>query len=363
MIVLEGENVNELYWQGLLHLKQHGERAASRNGPVLVAPTPVTSVYRRPAQRVLFNRARDANPFFHLMESLWMLAGKRDAAFLTRYAKQLGEYAEPNGMIHGAYGHRWRYHFKQDQLAVIANKLRTNPDDRQAVLQMWDGQSDLDFGGNEWMGDDLTGDWKDRPCNTHAYFRVRKVETVYPEPIVGGEGPFGTVASHGVLDMTVCCRSNDVIWGAYGANAVHFSVLQEYLAAAIGVQVGTYYQISNNFHAYDNDLWKRCVEGISDFTAYRYSGDVASAPMVTVPQKFLADCERFCEDVDTMWTIGDFDGRPYDNVWMSLTAWNMALAHFYHKKGETVLATRAVAAIQADDWRLACAEWIERRKK
>jgi thymidylate synthase len=53
-----------------------------------------------------------------------------------------------------------------------------------------------------------------------------------------------------VLDLTVLCRSNDVVWGAYGANAVHFSVLQEYLAGRIGVDVGVMYQFSNNYHGY-----------------------------------------------------------------------------------------------------------------
>ena len=44
---------------------------------------------------------------------------------------------------------------------------------------------------------------------------------------------------NGRLQMTVHCRSNDIIWGTYGANAVHFSILQEYVAARIGVDLGT----------------------------------------------------------------------------------------------------------------------------
>jgi thymidylate synthase len=72
------------------------------------------------------------------------------------------------------------------------------------------------------------GGGKDVPCNTNAFFRV----------------------TNGKLDMMVNCRSNDIFWGAYGANAVHFSFLQEYVASSIGVEVGRYWQNSFNFHAY-----------------------------------------------------------------------------------------------------------------
>jgi hypothetical protein len=35
--------------------------------------------------------------------------------------------------------------------------------------------------------------------------------------------------------MTVTNRSNDLCWGMLGANYVHFTILQEYLAARLGV--------------------------------------------------------------------------------------------------------------------------------
>lgn len=371
MIVLQDDNVNGLYMQGLDYLLHHGQRSGSRNGPVIVAPCPVTSVYCNPTRRVLFNGARDANPFFHLMEAIWMLAGRDDSQFLTRYAKQIGEYAENGGHIHGAYGHRWRNHFGIDQLHEVRAKLVRNPDDRQAVIQMWDCQPQMERGSHDYPGsedpdnyfgaDDLVGTWKDRPCNTHVYLRVWEIDNgpdLMRPPEDQGKYPPRT---RGVLDMTVCCRSNDAIWGAYGANAVHFSVLQEYLAAAVGVGVGTYYQVSNNFHVYDNELLARCATGLGRTESLRYErGEVSTTPMVTVPDRFVQDCGQFCLDVDDLWSDGSH-GEPYHNVWLSTTAWNMAIAHYYYKKGDVPMARRAVAAIVADDWRLACAEWLDRR--
>ena len=180
---------------------------------------PVTTVYERPVERVLFHPERDANPFFHLYEALWMLAGFRAVEPLAQFVGRMRTYSDDGIVLHGAYGHRWRHHFKLDQLEEIVRLLTVDPNSRRAVLGMWDPEVDLARNG------------KDLPCNTHAYFS-RDLE--------------------GRLDLTVGCRSNDIIWGAYGANAVHFSMLQEYVAAHLGWPVGRYWQVSNNYHAYWN---------------------------------------------------------------------------------------------------------------
>lgn len=217
MHVIEARNVNDALYLGIEHLSKVGIRRDSRNGPVKIAPTPVTTVYQRPLERVVLWPERDANPFFHLYESLWMLAGRRDVAPLARYAKQMLEYSDDGKTLHGAYGYRWRHYFNHDQLKLIAEALQKNPDDRRQVLQMWSAELDLGRTG------------KDVPCNVMATFQIN---------------------TEGTLDLTVFCRSNDIIWGAYGANAVHFSFLLEYMALWVGVPVGRLYQVSVNWHAY-----------------------------------------------------------------------------------------------------------------
>jgi len=215
--VIKARNVNDALRQGLVYLKQHGVPRDSRNGPVLLAPEPVTTVYTHPLERVLFWDARDANPFFHLVESLWMLSGRNDVALVARFAKQMEAYSDNGMTFHGAYGYRWRKWFEFDQLLSIIESLKKNKDDRRQVLQMWDPRKDLGKLG------------KDFPCNVSATFQIN---------------------TQGALDLAVFCRSNDIVWGAYGANAVHFSFLLEYMARAVGVPVGRYSQISINWHGY-----------------------------------------------------------------------------------------------------------------
>lgn len=204
-------------------LETFGEKSPSRAGDVIVSSTPVITHWTDPVNRVSLCPIRDANPFFHLYEAMWMLAGESDATMLDKYVHDFSaRFAEDDGIQHGAYGARWKQWFTIDQLEACIETLRNNPTSRQVVLSMWDPDSDL------------MGQWKDRPCNTHAYFRRRG----------------------NILDLTVCCRSNDIYWGCYGANAVHFSILLEYVAARSGCEIGSYYQFSNNYHIYENMVEK-----------------------------------------------------------------------------------------------------------
>jgi thymidylate synthase len=379
MKIIDCRNVAEALPLGVDYLLQHGQQEASRAGPVLVAPGPVATVYARPCECVLFNAVRDANPFFSLLEAMWMLAGRDDAAFLDNYVKDFGErFAEPDGRIHGAYGKRWREHFDvlcwsdhgvssrfPDQLAKIIEILRDEPESRQAILSMWDPE------------DDLGAVVKDKPCNTHAYFRVRDVNAGVPT------GEQDVDLSQYVLDMMVCCRSNDIIWGAFSANACHFSIMQQYLAAMIGVGAGTYTQMSFNFHAYISELERLArragAPAGTPVSALRALGlplalagngyaTAGMAPMALVdePASFDRELMRLMEMLDDLHVI---DPEPYApnwgfrNTFLSRTVWPMAVCMRLWRLGHRNEALALTTEIAATDWRLATTQWFARRAR
>jgi thymidylate synthase len=339
-------NVNDAFVCGVELLRLKGEAEHSRAGEVLVMPTPVVTAYQRPAERVLFNPYRDANPWLHLGEALWLLAGRDDATWLNQFVGDFSErFAEHDGTLHGSYGHRWRHHFGYDQLEAVARRLIKEPTTRQAVLAMWDA-TDID---NVYGANDLEGSWKDRPCNTHVYFRVRN-------EIQDSEATDGRRFMRQVLDMTVCCRSNDIIWGAYGSNAVHFSILHEYVATCIGLDMGIYYQFSNNFHAYVNVLDKQHTNGIGLVNPYQL---VTCRPtqIVTTADRFMEDLDRFLDNYDK--GIG---GRTYVNQFFSVVAEPFFYAHKVWKAGNRDGAMAIIDHMpQNCDWRWAGVEWFMRR--
>jgi thymidylate synthase len=390
--VMRVNNVCQALSQGIQYLTMNGKVEETRGGEALVAPEPVVTVTLQPRQRVLLNSVRDANPFFHLYEAVWMLGGRDDAAPLNSFVHRFGQdYGEPTGEVHGAYGRRWRSGFGFDQIDHIVKTLRRDDKSRQCVLQMWDCTPDDGtrqvkiFVGEkgssyriEGVGhDDLRGAWRDRPCNTQVFFRVRGDRGMRDE----GHGNVSDYDDR-VLDMAVLCRSNDAVWGCHGANAVHFSILQEYVAARVGVEVGVMTQFSWNYHAYVKEL-ERLRQRVPDeaggcehlldlgphLMTDRY-GSLRSEWRVETKDMFD---KAYAVDDDVALALAWFDRGPLVtgglrlppalNRWFS-HSWGLAMgAHALYRAGQYDEALRAAGGIEAPDWRVACVEWLERRKK
>lgn len=350
MKVINARNAHQALALGLEELFKNGVQRDSRNGPVLQSPVPVTTVYDKPTERVVFWSQRDANPFFHLYEALWMLAGRNDVEGPAKYAKQMREYSDDGETFHGAYGYRWRsYRWRNeflgasptfahaDQLPKIIKALRKNRDDRRQVLQMWDAV--LDLGGSG----------KDLPCNLTATFQIN---------------------TEGHLDLTVFNRSNDIVWGCYGANAVHFSILLEYVAMFVGVPVGRYYQVSVNWHGYLDTV--SALYSIPEHARFDMADPytqnlVESVPLMLEPTSFDVMNSYLLEAADND-ALGDLSVRKTMSAEPFFTvAHRMLLAHQVYRTGEIPEKYDAALDILGSaplnvDWIRAGKEWIQRRK-
>lgn len=361
MIELKVRNVHEALPRGLALFREQGVRRDSRNGPVLQLPEPLITTYERPWERVMFHPWRDANPFFHFYESLWMLAGRNDVAPLVKYAKQMAEYSDDGKTLNAAYGYRWRNAISvwfqhggpiagtSDQLVIISDRLRGDKGTRQCVLQIWD--HDVDLGTKT----------KDHACNLSATFQV---------------------GVSGKLDMVVFCRSNDMLWGGWGANAVHFSMLHEYVSARAGLEQGTYSQISVNAHVYLATLEKLSIpdpvgtwsyggvwneprryqpyEACWDSTDGVQAPEVAAYPIAQIGDDFANWDHQCCSFVTV-------DGRcstlPFGHQFFDRVAAPIVRAHDRYKDGKMDAALSEIETCEASDWRKACKEWLQRRIK
>lgn len=320
MEVISGHNAPELYAEVFWKLRSIVTEEESRNGPVLTSPFPVMLQMYNPKERVLFDPVRRANPFFHLVEFIWMMAGSNDVRFIEQFNSRYREYAEPNtDIIWAAYGHRWRVAFGIDQIPRLVEHLRASPGSRRAVLGMWNPATDLE-------------DHRDLPCNTTIYFRYHK--------------------SMG-LDMTVLNRSNDLVWGALGANIVHMTMLHEFIAKASGMALGTYRVFTNNLHIYKNMPNFKEIWGTTEKHDMYTQKDLTTYPLLRMGESytdFLADCIRF---------VDSFAGAsgPFKCRWFYDVAQPMYMAYIERKKGNDY--ERWLELIAADDWKFAAKQWVE----
>lgn len=318
VVEITEENTPRLYVEALHRLRIEGVEEESRNGKVFAFEDPVLLTMIRPEERVLFDPIRDANPFFHLMEVIWMMAGSNDVNWIERFNSNYRRYADGD-IVHGAYGHRWQNHFDQrNQITAVIGLLKKDKSTRRAVLGMWDPAVDLEY-------------HNDLPCNTHIYFRWNTADEV--------------------LDMTVCNRSNDILWGMLGANVVHMTYLFELICAGSGLPMGQYRVFSNNAHVYKGvKNYDRIMETIEIHDPY--TEGLATLPLLKDGESvlnFLEDCTKFINSNGDFKTVWMYEvAVPIYNAWME-------------RKNEIGDGLEECRQIGAPDWKKACEEWIKRR--
>ena len=365
------QNVNEAFYnlvQGISDGSLNLSESESRNGPVLYFPDPVVVTIENPEERVLLNPERDCNPFFHLYESLWMLAGDNRVKPLAYYASNMEEFSDDGVFLNGAYGRRWRkrndYHMNEvsgietpggiaqgytDQLVEVIEHLKDHPNSRRAVVSMWNVEEDL-------LRIDNRRDMfsKDVCCNTQLMFSIRQ------EP--NGEGEFDSngdpvpksLTTYDVLDMTVVNRSNDLIWGMLGANVVHMSFLQEWMARKIGVLVGKMHTMTNNLHVYK---WN--WEPIKWLGGYEEEHRVY--PYIRVPIDIDDDREILNFVGSHHHTNGIISTRLWHSEFLNDVAQPMMNSFHCHKVKAYNEELTWIEEVKDEAWRKAGIAWYERR--
>lgn len=338
MLSLEVKGVNEALELGM-QLFMDGNFVSmrdSRNGSVLEANEPVATVYVDPTERVLLCNERDANPFFHLMESMWILAARYDVEFLNKFNSQMKEYSDDGIIFNAPYGYRLRNHFPDnhdcdmDQLQSVIDILKKDPDSRQAVAQIWDTK-------------DLEKNTKDKACNLSLVFYNRQ----------------------GKLCLTVYNRSNDMIWGAYGANMVQFSIILEYVAAKLKLPIGTYTQVSNSLHVYTTGKAGEIFNRLKD----KHSNTQGELYYPTIPERVLMNANQMDEfEHDLKYFFNLIDGYASDiTVKFKSDYFNdlivpTFISHKAFKEGKYTEAIELAQNVVALDWRAAMTNWLCKRQ-
>lgn len=209
MQVFEGHNSSELYRQELISVWQDGDEVSTRgfNTRELLN---VATVVQHPEDHCVLVPGRRWNPWLALSEALWILAGRDDIAPLLPYNKNIASFSDDGIRNYGAYGKRIGF-----QLEDMIARLDEDHNDRRAVVSIW-------------RPEDLTANTKDPPCNDMIMFKLRQNR----------------------LHMTVINRSNDLHWGLYAVNLPTFGLIQEYVAARLGCELGFQTHMSNSLHIY-----------------------------------------------------------------------------------------------------------------
>lgn len=257
------DSFNLSYFKAFQATQVVSEIEATRNGNAKVLGQATFRIQPHDP-RLCFLKGRNLNYKFAFVESAWILEGKNEFHFLSKYISSYGQYSDDNKTLNGAYGYRLRYHFDQDQIENAIIHLQKNPESRRVVLQIY-------------SVDDLQKNSKDIPCNTAIYLKV----------------------NNGCLNLTVVNRSNDLYLGI-PYNIFVFGILQKYIADRLNYHVGLQTQVTDNLHLYEKDIEKvtqiLCQNSISDIKKLELEFDWRFSDAIIKNRVFLLEDLQKIED-------------------------------------------------------------------
>lgn len=212
---MEFKNINTALVGLLANIDSDGRSLVSR-GLVTREIGPIQLTLRNPRQRCLIVPRRNNNIFASIAETMWVLAGRNDVAFLENYLPRAVDFSDDGATWRAAYGPRLRDWGGIDQVDEVRKILLADRGSRRAVAAIFDPAKDYVVS-------------KDIPCNNWLNFTIRD----------------------GVLNCHVAVRSNDVMWGFSGINSFEWSVLLEMIAFWVDAGVGGLTFSVTSAHIYD----------------------------------------------------------------------------------------------------------------
>lgn len=287
---LECENLSAALIAVCQQLLEHGKPTVRRGFNCTEFPGAVMVCITNPTDRYVRVPERKWNKTLGWIESLWLARGDNSLAMPSAYVKNLLNFSDDGDYMRAGYGPRLRrygdneaamttgqgmllrqyrngvkknglgqlkapskYQNATDQLRFVIEKFKEDIDTRGAVISIADPVSD-DFNGIAGKDASPLIKTKDTPCTRSIHFMI----------------------VDGKMNCYVDMRSNDVIWGFSAVNIFNFTLVQEYVAAIVGVPVGKYYHKADNLHVYEDflpmvqEIAKHCQDYFSSGIEYRY---------------------------------------------------------------------------------------------
>ena len=215
---IRADTLDDLLRRVFHKLHTVGRRIAPSRGSALEI-TAILLHLANPRARLSRSESR-GRIFSALGELLWYLSGEDDLSFIRYYIPDYEQYSDDGRTIRGAYGPRLFNNDGVDQVAQVIALLRSRPDSRRAVIQLFKPA-------------DILQSYKDVPCTCTMQFLLRA----------------------GRLDMLTTMRSNDAFLGL-PHDVFAFTMLQEIIARSVEADVGDYYHMVGSLHLYDSDRTK-----------------------------------------------------------------------------------------------------------
>ncbi len=297
MFTAEFAGINDFLVKSSLLLLENGVVRETRGMKCYELPEPFVFKITQPTARLITISERKWNLTLPYAESLWLASGRNNMDFITHYLRRMIDFSDDGKFMRAGYGSRLRAYngesqdyqvsdvlpsdtLRVDQFKYVVSCFKEDSNTRRAVINIDDTMKDeLEENGH-------IKHTKDIPCTRLLHF------------LKNGKS--------GELDLTVYMRSNDMLWGASAVNIFNFTFMQEYFAAMLGLEVGNYFHIANNFHYYEDK--RNMLEAIASVNEYQ--------DFPYIYDKKFSSLEEFDEQIkllsseESKMRMGDYQYKP-----------------------------------------------------
>ena len=219
-VVVPNVNAAWEYWFAAL-LAQHRSTlstATSRDGAVAAEIINSITVVKDPTRMIVNSAARKLPMRYAVGELLWYMSGSQKLKDIKLFSSAWDRMSDDGETVNSCYGHKIRHFYGFDQWQDVIDRLKADPNTRQAVIHIKNPRP-------------IADQTKDTPCTLSLQFLLRD----------------------GKLNLTTTMRSND-IWTGVPYDMFSFCSMQVLMAMQLGVDVGTYIHQAGSLHIYERNL-------------------------------------------------------------------------------------------------------------
>jgi thymidylate synthase len=180
-----------------------------------------------PTNRIIYNPVRKFSIFQVLGHFLWVMNGDNKLENVAYYNPKAAPLSDDGKTHRAAYGERLIHcggcHSTKNglnQIEAVVAKLKEDPQTRRAIATIYDPNLDSTI-----------MDTHDFPCTLGYQFLIR----------------------NGKLDMVCFMRSQNVLF-VMPYDTFLNTMLQEYVARRVGLEIGDYYHMGSSFHIFEKDV-------------------------------------------------------------------------------------------------------------
>ncbi len=239
-------NATEAWYQDLEYVYQSGGRASPRGQPIrekLGYKSIIDMNYP-----VITCPIRGLGYKFMFAEAAWILSGQDDVATIAPFSKDIPNFSDDGVTFFGAYGPKIK-----DQMHYIANLLLSDPDSRQAVINIWR---------------ENPGPSKDIPCTISVQFIIRD----------------------GNIHVIDTMRSSD-LWLGHPYDIFNFACLATFLALLlrrkdVELGIGQLHMTAGSKHIYSRNF-----DAVEDVIEHWYKSGEPSRGFNLDPANFASSSE------------------------------------------------------------------------